>query len=293
MAFESFPPPAGDMRRTCTGGEWRRSRCTGGSRDAGWHLHLWWAAPGCQCPLYWWALKQHLCCSSVTWKNNNNKKHKIWFHFLLPSRFSLVCVVLTRSTTATSWPSTPLFTQWKRSCRLFRGSSPTRREPWNWCQTLCWRRKHWLMMVLLKEEMKKGKNLADNSHLSSMWFLFIYFTCCAFLIVPKAEEQKQIKACVCVSAWQDREPGPAAERRDEGGNPGQRLAASRRQKCGAHPADCKETHHLVTEEHRQAAAKGAGGKQISQKTRFRQRFHLSVMRGTLILSYFDSYCMWD
>lgn len=149
------------------------------------------------------------------------------------------------------------------------------------------------MTVLLKEEMKKGKNLADNSQ--HVIFIYLFYV----LHISNSSQSRRIEtnqsnlSSLCVSARQDREPGPAAERRDEGGNPGQGLAASRRQKCGAHPADCKETHHLVTEEHRQAAAKGAGGKQISQKTHFRRRFHLSVMCGALILSYCDSYCMWD
>lgn len=54
MTLKTSPSPADDTRRTCTGGEWRRSRCTGGSRGAGWLLHRWWAALVCQYPLYWW-----------------------------------------------------------------------------------------------------------------------------------------------------------------------------------------------------------------------------------------------
>lgn len=58
----------------------------------------------------------------------------------------------------TSWQSIRLFTQWKRSCKLFRGSSPIPSELLNWCQTPCLRRRNQLPPpLLLGEEKERGK----------------------------------------------------------------------------------------------------------------------------------------
>lgn len=83
-------------------------------------------------------------------------------------------------------------------------------------------------------------------------------------MVSKPVQQLLIFFPFSLSLCQCWEPGTAAQRGDEGGHPGQRFAASRGQKCWAHPADCQEAHHLFTEEHSQAAAQGAGGKKAEQ-----------------------------
>lgn len=94
MPLKTFPSPADDMRRTCTGGGWRRSRCTGGSKDAGWLLRPSWAALACQSHLYWWAPQRQLLdffCVLYENKQANYSVKLVWSISKFPSPSPDVC----------------------------------------------------------------------------------------------------------------------------------------------------------------------------------------------------------
>lgn len=139
-----------------------------------------------------------------------------------------------RGATGCSEDRLPLRESSETSLRLFAGEGNTRRQCSYW-----------------KRRWKRVK--CDFRHMICIYLanVVVVFTC--YTVVPKSIScrftlalrtnilnicKKQPCKSSCVYPWQYWEPGPTAERRDEGWHPGERPAASRRQKRRAHPADC-------------------------------------------------------